>query len=227
MRALHLIPIAILLITLNGCDSGNLSQDEKEEKVELVIQARKYLGEKKYKEAEETYKKAINENPMIARPHLDLAIIYQQHIINHIHAIYHYDRYLELRPETEKKEFINEQRIKIARTLASIFLNASPEVKSLIEQNKKLTEELEKFKTNKLGSASTDQGDKKKSTYTIYHVEKGDTLSRIAQKFYNDPNKWELIYKANSDNLTSPSGIRLGQTLVIPNIDNKIKRNFR
>ena len=227
-KSLILIFGILLTVSLLSCDSQNLSDDEREEKIGLVIEARKYLEDEKYKEAEATYKKALDENPLIARPHLDLAIIYQQHIINHIHAIYHYDRYLELRPDTEKKEFIKEQRLKVARMLASAFLNASPEVKRLIEQNQKLVAEVKRLR----GTSNTDDSGQEKVSktdgYTIYHVKKGDTLSRIAKQFYNDPAQWELVYNANRDSLKSPSGIRVGQTLIIPEAKvKKSKRTFR
>ena len=59
-------------------------------------------------------------------------------------------------------------------------------------------------------------------------VKKGDTLSRIAKQFYNDPAQWELVYNANRDSLKSPSGIRVGQTLIIPEAKvKKSKRTFR
>ena len=227
-KSLILIFGIFLTVSLLSCDSQNLSDDEREEKIGLVIEARKYLEDEKYKEAEATYKKALDENPLIARPHLDLAIIYQQHIINHIHAIYHYDRYLELRPDTEKKEFIKEQRLKVARMLASAFLNASPEVKRLIEQNQKLVAEVKRLR----GTSNTDDSGQEKVSktdgYTIYHVKKGDTLSRIAKQFYNDPAQWELVYNANRDSLKSPSSIRVGQTLIIPEAKvKKSKRTFR
>ena len=227
-KSLTLIFGTFLTVSLLSCDSQNLSDDEREEKIGLVREARKYLEDEKYKEAEATYKKALDENPLIARPHLDLAIIYQQHIINHIHAIYHYDRYLELRPDTEKKEFIKEQRLKVARMLASAFLNASPEVKRLIEQNQKLVAEVKRLR----GTSNTDNSGQEKVSktdgYTIYHVKKGDTLSRIAKQFYNDPAQWELVYNANRDSLKSPSGIRVGQTLIIPEAKvKKSKRTFR
>ena len=227
-KSLILIFGIFLTVSLLSCDSQNLSDDEREEKIGLVIEARKYLEDEKYKEAEATYKKALDENPLIARPHLDLAIIYQQHIINHIHAIYHYDRYLELRPDTEKKEFIKEQRLKVARMLASAFLNASPEVKRLIEQNQKLVAEVKRLR----GTSNTDNSGQEKVSktdgYTIYHVKKGDTLSRIAKQFYSDPAQWELVYNANRDSLKSPSGIRVGQTLIIPEAKvKKSKRTFR
>ena len=142
--------------------------------------------------------------------------------------IYHYDRYLELRPDTEKKEFIKEQRLKVARMLASAFLNASPEVKRLIDQNQKLVAEVKRLR----GTSNTDNSGQEKVSktdgYTIYHVKKGDTLSRIAKQFYKDPAQWELVYNANRDSLKSPSGIRVGQTLIIPEAKVKqSKRTFR
>ena len=213
-----------LLFFLTACDSGNLSIEEREEQIDRVVEAREHMDAGRYQEAEVAYNQALDENPMIARPHLDLATIYQQHIINHIHAIYHYDRYLELRPDTQKKGFIQEQRLKVARMLANAFLNNTPEVKRLIDENKLLKAELMKLKQVSSQAASALSSEhthnntpqKKEDKYTIYHVKSGDTLSRIAKRFYKDPERWEQIYQANRDSLQSPSDIRVGQTLVIP-----------
>ena len=85
-KFLLLVFSSFLTLSLISCDSRNLSDEEREEKIGLVIEAREYLEAEQYKEAEATFKKALDENPLIARPHLDLAMIYQQHIINHIHV---------------------------------------------------------------------------------------------------------------------------------------------
>lgn len=47
-------------------------------------------------------------------------------------------------------------------------------------------------------------------------VEKGDTLSGIAQKVYGRADRWQLIYQANRDQLDDPDRIYPGQVLVIP-----------
>ncbi len=47
-----------------------------------------------------------------------------------------------------------------------------------------------------------------------YTVVKGDTLGKIAQKFYNDPKKWTLVAEASK--LTNPSIIHAGNKLIIP-----------
>ena len=55
-------------------------------------------------------------------------------------------------------------------------------------------------------------------TLTTYTVQRGDTLGRIAQKFYGNPHKYPLIQRAN--NISNPSRIWVGQVLVIPAVDN-------
>ena len=223
MRYLLLVCGSALLFSLTACDSRSLTAEEREERIDGVVEARELMEAGRYKEAELAYKQALDENPLIARPHLDLATIYQQHIINHIHAIYHYDRYLELRPETQKRAFIQEQRLKVARMLAQAFLNNTPEVKRLMDENAHLQAEVARLKKVAPPALALDSDRKEmkpnqniENKYTIYHVRSGDTLSRIAKRFYNDPSRWEEIYQANRDSLQSPSGIRVGQTLVIP-----------
>jgi len=44
----------------------------------------------------------------------------------------------------------------------------------------------------------------------------GDNLSKIAKKFYGDPNKYPLIFEANKPMLTNPDKIYPGQVLRIP-----------
>ena len=177
----------------------------------------------------------------MARPHLDLAMIFQQYKINYIHAVYHYDRYLELRPDAEKAEFINEQKLKVAQALANTLINNSPEVKAvvkerntLIQQNNELKRQLaasQKKKTtpSPAVSAQTVTQTVPKSTTPapvagqkpkIYHVVAGDTLTKISTKFYGDPGKSDIIYDANKDMMKSPNDLKIGQTLVIPTIGN-------
>ena len=55
-----------------------------------------------------------------------------------------------------------------------------------------------------------------KSGSQEYTVKAGDTLSRLAEQFYNAPNKWEKIYEANRDLLKNPNYIYVGMKLMIP-----------
>jgi nucleoid-associated protein YgaU len=47
-------------------------------------------------------------------------------------------------------------------------------------------------------------------------VVKGDTLSKIAEKYYGDPSLFTQIFEANKDTLTDSNLIRVGQKLRIP-----------
>lgn len=49
-----------------------------------------------------------------------------------------------------------------------------------------------------------------------YTVKVGDTLSKLAERFYNSMSKWERIYEANKDTLKNPHYIYVGQKLIIP-----------
>jgi nucleoid-associated protein YgaU len=50
----------------------------------------------------------------------------------------------------------------------------------------------------------------------VYEVVGGDTLSKIAKKFYGDANKYMKIFEANKDQLSDPNKIKVGQKLRIP-----------
>ena len=52
-----------------------------------------------------------------------------------------------------------------------------------------------------------------------YTVKAGDTLSKLAERFYNSMSKWERIYEANKDILKNPNYIYIGQKLMIPSDD--------
>jgi len=52
--------------------------------------------------------------------------------------------------------------------------------------------------------------------YTLYTVQPGDTLSRIARKVYGRSAPWKPIYNANRDKLKSPHNLKVGQVLKIP-----------
>jgi nucleoid-associated protein YgaU len=53
--------------------------------------------------------------------------------------------------------------------------------------------------------------------YTQTHlVQSGDTLSKIAEKYYGDASLYTKIFQANRDVLSDPNKIRPGQKLRIP-----------
>jgi nucleoid-associated protein YgaU len=53
-------------------------------------------------------------------------------------------------------------------------------------------------------------------TERTYIVQAGDTLSKIAKEYYGDANKYMDIFNANTDKLSNPDKIQVGQELIIP-----------
>jgi len=53
--------------------------------------------------------------------------------------------------------------------------------------------------------------------FTQTHVvQAGDTLSKLAQKYYGDASLYTKIFQANRDVLSDPNKIQVGQKLRIP-----------
>jgi nucleoid-associated protein YgaU len=238
MRKLYYLPLCLAVVALSACNENAESSDAREERDPLVKTGQAYMEQQLWNEAEQTFKEALDNDPMMARPHLDLALIYQQYKPNYIHSIYHYDRYLELRPESEKAEFINEQKVKLQQAVANNIIKESPQVKQVLDELNRLRQENASLKkqladdstaAKSTSAVSADQPSpttavastanqpaQNTETHQIYHVVAGDTLTKIATKFYGDSAKWDVIFEANKAALPSPSDLRVGQTLVIP-----------
>ncbi|MBU0553200.1 LysM peptidoglycan-binding domain-containing protein [Myxococcota bacterium] len=75
---------------------------------------------------------------------------------------------------------------------------------------------------NELKKPTPERGDNKgqpKPGGVKHTVKRGDTLSQIAQQYLGSSKRWREIYNANRDVLKSPSQMRLGMVLTIPQGD--------
>ncbi|MFQ5805415.1 MAG: LysM peptidoglycan-binding domain-containing protein [Phycisphaerae bacterium] len=50
----------------------------------------------------------------------------------------------------------------------------------------------------------------------VYTVQKGDTLYKLARRFYNDQARWRDIWEANKTRLPDPDKLPIGLKLIIP-----------
>jgi tetratricopeptide (TPR) repeat protein len=233
MRYIYL-PLCLLSLLFSGCDKDTQSLDREEERSALMQKGQAYMDIKDYAQAEAAFKQAITIDPTMARPYLDLATIYHQYKIDYFSAIYCYNRYLELRPDSEKTQFIKEQIAKVQQSLANNILTRSgatrlsQTVQRLQQENTILKQQITTLKKQASTPVTpptvavtpkTDQtpvAPNGAQTHQIYTVVSGDTLSKISRKYYNDSSKWDIIYDANRDRMKNAGDLRVGQTLVIP-----------
>ena len=50
----------------------------------------------------------------------------------------------------------------------------------------------------------------------VYVVQKGDTLYKLARRFYSDQSRWRHIWEANKARLPDPDKLQVGMKLIIP-----------
>lgn len=55
-----------------------------------------------------------------------------------------------------------------------------------------------------------------KAAPKTYVIQKGDTLSKISQKFYGTTKKWKGIYDANRDKIQNINNLKVGTQITIP-----------
>lgn len=63
------------------------------------------------------------------------------------------------------------------------------------------------------GGASSSADAKQGRTHT---VAKGESLSKIAKKYYGDARQWPKIFEANKDTIKNPDLIFPGQVIKVP-----------
>ncbi len=217
-----------------------------------------------------------------AESHLEVGLLYLQHINDPLSAIYHFRKYLALRPNSPQAPLVR-QRIdaatrEFARTLPAQPLESQLQRVDLVatldrlkQENESLKQELADLKAgrNKPATSSAEEtGPASASTELNFSVDAipvvrtrppppsppahaastpvraapgpaqphpaptavtthavsarkhtvkpGDTLSKIAQQYYNNRGKWRDIYAANRDVMKSETDLKVGMELKIP-----------
>ncbi len=120
----------LVAVGLAGCGRvGRL--DERDRNSRIVSRAYEMANQGDYDSAITLFTKALETYPRLSRPHLDLALLLHDRRHDYVRAIYHYNRYLELRPGTEKASMIKDRIRQAERAFGAIYTadgTASPKV---------------------------------------------------------------------------------------------------
>jgi len=138
--------ILTLSLSLSGCGAASERLDRRDERDPLIVRgdARKRAGD--VDGAIELYQQALDRKPQLTLAHLKLAVEYDEYKRDYLRAIYHYSRYLEMRPRAQKNDLV-EELIRLARVsyLASL-PNPPPgaleKVAMLERENERLRQQL-------------------------------------------------------------------------------------
>ena len=232
---------AACLLLSAGCGEATESLDERDERDPLMEEAKQRERANDIEGAMALYQESLDENPALAKAHLQIGLLADQHQEDFVRAVYHYQRYLQLRPDAEKRVFIEElirqAELSYATSLPDKPSEAIREVARLREEVKSLEASLESSR-QKVRELRVSIGDMRQqsaqassapsrqppaptasaptASRETYTVRPGDNLSRIAARVYNDRNQWRRIYEANRDSLPRPEDLQPGQVLIIP-----------
>ncbi len=228
-------PNAVILLSLlvltSGCWKRSVADLDERERNDPAMKAAWAASEAgDLPGAEKQYEALIRGNPDNARAHLDLAMVLMTAGEKPIKAIYHFMRYQELRPDSEKDELIGRN----IRQLTIMMGNkvSRSRIGQLEQQIALLQAEAENLRRGggayapstpsiltptPAGSAPPSvRGPFVPMGPRLYTVQPGDSLSRIAQLMYGDGERAEKIYAANQGKLKSRNSLYAGQVLVIP-----------
>lgn len=231
---------AALLVSAGGCRKKTSELDAMEKVLPGMVEAKKRDRAGDVEGAIALYHELLAEDPGLAKAHLELGLLVDRKYEDHITAIYHYNRYLDLRPDTEKRSMI-EELIQEDKFLFAMSVNNNPdalvgEMSDLKEEIKGLEQDLASARDH-IAELRQNLADAQaravaaESGQTIsparasvpiepeprtYRVQRGDTLSKIAQKVYKDSAQWKRIYDANRETMSRSNDLDVGQVLIIP-----------
>jgi len=212
------------LFLLTGCD--RIFEDQSKRSLET---AEKKFIEGDYKAAVRYYESALDGTAATAEVHYKLALLFDDKLKNPLAATYHFQRYLELKPDgshvKEVRGFIQEDELKIAGSLSHGALMSQEDAARLKNDNLLLRQQIVELRANsKLAAARADgapagatgAGKSPPPGSTTYVVQHGDTLASIARKFYKGSTRWKDIQDANFNTLKGTVKLKAGMTLIIP-----------
>ena len=107
---------------------------------------------------------------------------------------------------TDSKKNLSQTKITLKKLVSNVDENSSASV------TKFTAALIEDVSNNKINIIYENEN------YFLVKVEEGDNLSSLAQRYYNNKDKYQLIYNANRDKINSKYEIYPGSKLLIPKI---------
>lgn len=102
------VALATMLVFLIACERSGPVSDAEAEQDANYQRAKRLCEQQDFSGAAGFYNKALSTNPEFANAHLELGLLCENRLADPISAIYHYRRFLELRPDSDKKQLVED-----------------------------------------------------------------------------------------------------------------------
>ena len=145
--------VLLLAAALSGCLPTGSSQSDEEKEAHFQT-GRARVNGMDYGGAIEAFQKAIEVNPHSGAAHFELGWLFADKQPDPAAAIYHYDRYLALRPKADNAETIRQHILRLKQDLAKAVLplpstpGVQRQLEQLMEENRRLQDELAKWRAD-------------------------------------------------------------------------------
>lgn len=239
-RFLGVFALACLMFVCScnkGVDGTILEKDD-----DQFQRGQRYYREGRYQESMAVFLNIIENRRDAPQSHLEIGRLYLEHLNDPLAAIYHFKKFLEVKPDVEQSPIVRQMIERAKKTFAQTLpgrpfdddvnrVDLMDLLKQLQEENLALKKQISNLSKRNQVSVSPPKGmlpSKNNATSLVaarkpetvkfnqYTVVAGDTLSKISTKVYGSAGQWELIYKANNDSLKAPNDLKIGQVLKIP-----------
>jgi tetratricopeptide (TPR) repeat protein len=136
-------------LLLSGCLPSAPREEEKEPH---FLAGRSRVNTMDFKGAIESFEKALEVNPKSGLAHFELGWLFDQKEPDPAAAIYHYEKFLKLSPNSNKEEMVKtrimacKQQLAQAVSLAPGMEKQQRELEQFAEETKRLRDELEKWR---------------------------------------------------------------------------------
>jgi tetratricopeptide (TPR) repeat protein len=225
-------------VALAGCLAGCIPGDSHvdEEKDPHFQRGRNLVNSQDFKGAVEEFEKALETHPQSAAAHFELGWLYETKLNDYAAAIYHYERHLQLDPQSDRAQRVQERIRGCKQELANTVFplpesrNLQGEVDRLTAENLLLKQQMDLLRRQKAPTATTAEPGPAPARLAsnalvarpetaapttprprVHIVRERETISSIATRYGL---KAGAILAANPG--VEPRHLRVGQSLNLP-----------
>lgn len=144
-------PAVFLGLALCGCLPNQPAAVDEEKEPQFLI-GRSRVNSMDFPGAIEAFEQALTMNPHSAAAHLELGWLHAEKEVDPAAAIYHYQKFLELRPTADNAETIRQHIFRLKQELAKAALPIPPstemqrQLEQLTEEKRRLQEEVDRLR---------------------------------------------------------------------------------
>lgn len=264
--------LMLLLLLAAGCERGGRLALSAETDDPQYRRGQQLLKQGRNQDALGAFLKVIEKRGDDApESHLEVGLLYQQYFKDPITAIYHFNKYIELQPNSRQADLVRQRKDAAMREFARSLpaqplesqtarLELMSRIDELQKENLQLKDEIATLHQSGVGStgprgtavpaettsppaimrtplfnpsttgpagavarpapavrqSATTAANSPSNSGRRHVVIQGDTLYKIAQRYYGSGSKWPEILEANRDVLKNENAVRPGMELRIP-----------